>query len=407
MRERQAEPADLGILGAEFMQEMGDSIDDGNGRTRLKVWPLFGLALLEVFLLLAHWFLFSTAVHFLPISGTAEQALGWALVVLAISFVAAAMLSFRYANPAVEALYKAAAVWLGFLNFFFWAACLCWLVALGLRLAGSNTAAVRERVGETLFGLAILVGVYGLMNARWIRERRVTVSLPGLPETWRGRTALLVSDLHLGHVNGAGFAGRIAEIARRLNPDAVFIAGDLYDGSKVDPKQLAKPLFELAPPLGVYFCGGNHEDFGDAAEYESTLRKAGIRVLHNERVNVNGLDVIGVSYRDAAYPMHLRTFLDGLALNGTASVLLNHVPSRLPIVEQAGVSLQLSGHTHGGQVVPFTWLTRRAFGKYTYGLQRFGRLQVLTSSGAGTWGPPMRVGSEAEVVLITFEGQRA
>ena len=139
---------------------------------------------------------------------------------------------------------------------------------------------------------------------------------------------------------------------------------------------------------------------------ERTLRNAGIQVLHNQRVNVDGLDVIGVSYRDAAYPMHLRTFLDGLALNGTASILLNHVPNRLPIVEQAGVSLQLSGHTHGGQIVPFTWLTRRAFGKYTYGLQQFGRLQVLTSSGAGTWGPPMRVGSAAEVVLITFAGER-
>ncbi|HTX77447.1 MAG TPA: metallophosphoesterase [Terracidiphilus sp.] len=368
----------------------------------MKVWPVFGVFVLQVFLLLAHWFLFLTIVHFLAVGRTAERLLGAALLVLALSFVAAAFWSYRHANTLVALVYKAAAVWLGFLNFLFWAACLCRLAELGLWLAGKDTPEARATVGVALFGLAVLAGAYGLVNARRIRERKVTVSLPGLPEGWRGRTALLVSDLHLGHVNGAGFAGRVSGIARRLNPDIVFIAGDLFDGSKVDARRLAGPLFELEPPLGMYFCGGNHEDFGDAAGFEQALRGAGIRVLHNERVNVNGLEVIGVSYRDAAYPMHLRAFLDGLGLNGTPSVLLNHVPSRLPIVEQAGVTLQLSGHTHGGQILPFTWITRRAFGKYTHGLHRFGRMQVLTSSGAGTWGPPMRVGSDAEVVLITF-----
>ena len=125
--------------------------------------------------------------------------------------------------------------------------------------------------------------------------------------------------------------------------------------------------------------------------------------MHNERVDVDGLQVIGVSYADSTYPTHLRAFLEPLHLgSGPASILLNHVPHRLPIVEQAGVSLQLSGHTHGGQIFPFTLIVRRVYGKFSYGLQRFGKLQVLTSSGAGTWGPPMRVGTQPEVVLITF-----
>jgi len=128
----------------------------------------------------------------------------------------------------------------------------------------------------------------------------------------------------------------------------------------------------------------------------------GIRVLSNEKITVDGLDIVGVGYRDAGYPIRLRALLESLG-QGRTSILLNHVPNRLPIVEQAGISLQLSGHTHGGQIFPFTWLTRRAFGKFTYGLQRFGALQVYTSSGAGTWGPPMRVGSSSEVTLLTFE----
>ena len=85
-----------------------------------------------------------------------------------------------------------------------------------------------------------------------------------------------------------------------------------------------------------------------------------------------------------------------------ASILLSHSPRALPIAEDAGISLQLSGHTHRGQIFPFTWFTRRIFGEYTYGLKRFGELMVYTSSGAGTWGPPLRVGTQPEIVLIQF-----
>ena len=103
------------------------------------------------------------------------------------------------------------------------------------------------------------------------------------------------------------------------------------------------------------------------------------------------------------HPLALRTFLEGLRLKkGPPSILLNHVPSQLTLAEHAGVSLQLSGHTHGGGQFSFSFITRRAFGKFTYGLQSFGEMQVYTSSGAGTWGPPMRVGTHSEIVLLTF-----
>jgi predicted MPP superfamily phosphohydrolase len=129
-----------------------------------------------------------------------------------------------------------------------------------------------------------------------------------------------------------------------------------------------------------------------------------MRVLNNEKVTVDGLHIAGVAFGDSASPIHLRAILEGLHFKpNEASILLNHVPSRLPIVERAGVSLQVSGHTHGGQVFPFTWPTRRIFGKFTHGLHSFGAMQVYTSTGAGTWGPPMRIGTDPEVVLFEFQ----
>ena len=341
-----------------------------------------------------------------PMSQGATHALRIALAVLSLIFVAASLLSFRSSNPLVGLFYLLAALWMGLANFLFVGAVIAWLADLMLRVfvPAASRIADRPYIAATLVAAAIVTAVYGLVNARNIRLRRITVQLSGLPESWHGRQALLVSDLHLGHVNGLAFARRIAQRVRELSPAIVFLPGDMFDGCKIDPLQVAAPLLELTPPLGMYFVGGNHEEFGGAAHFEEALRGGGIHVLHNECAVVDGVRIVGVAYGHSTYPVQMRAFLEGLRLKGgPASILLNHVPNRLPLAEHAGVSLQLSGHTHGGgQMFPFNLITRRAFGKYTYGLQSFGEMQVYTSSGAGTWGPPMRVGTHSEIVLLTF-----
>jgi len=372
----------------------------------VKAWPILGVLIVQALLCLAHWFLYCTWTAFWwPMGPGAILGLKIALVVLSLIFMASALLSFRYTNWMVALLYQVAAVWLGLLNFLFVGACVAWILdfALWVALPGSAHLAARPLIAGLLTAAALAVAIYGILNARFIRVRNVQVTLEGLPDSWRGRTALLISDIHLGNINGIRFARRIVSLAQRLAPDVIFIPGDLFDGTKADPDKIAKPFFELAPRFGVFFVSGNHEEFGGATHYSEALRRHGFRVLDSEHMLVDGLQIVGVPYEVSNYPMRLRHILTGFHLeNGAASVLLQHVPTRLPIVEQAGVGLQLSGHTHGGQVFPFSWITRRAFGKFTYGLQRFGALQVITSSGAGTWGPPMRVGTHPEVVLITF-----
>ncbi len=373
----------------------------------MKAWPILGVLIVQSLLFLIHWFLYCTWIDFgWPITPAASSILRVALFALSLLFVVAALISFRFSNWLVALLYQLAGLWMGLLNFLFVGACLAWLIDLVLRFTMPNAVRLQTRPYLTawLLALAIAVSLYGMANARILRLRRMTVKLDRLPESWRGRTALVFSDVHLGHINHVPFAQRIAGLANRLNPDVIFLPGDLFDGVKVDPAVIAAPLFELAPPLGKFFVCGNHEEFGDAAYYCDGLRDGGFRVLDNERVEVDGLAIVGVNYSTSTHPMALRHFLQGLHLaEGPATVLLQHVPNRLPIVEQAGVGLMLSGHTHGGQVFPFSWITRRAFGKFTHGLHRFGALQVLTSSGIGTWGPPMRVGTAPEAVLLTFE----
>jgi predicted MPP superfamily phosphohydrolase len=338
-------------------------------------------------------------------SPAAEESLRAVLLVLSSTFVAAAIASFRYANRLVDLIYWIAALWLGMLNFLFVAACLAWVIDFPLSMIVGQAAlqAIRPPLIASLSFAALLAALYGLVNARIIRHRHITVKLPNLPQTWKGRSALVMSDLHLGNINRRRFSTRLAAVARKLDPSIILIPGDVFDGGRTEPEWLAGPLFELRPPLGTYCVLGNHDEFAGAVRCAHAMQNGGFHVLQEESVDVDGLTLIGVSYRQSTRPVHLRGFLDRLQLNGSASVLLQHVPNRLSIIEQAGISLQISGHTHGGQIFPFSWVTHRAFGRFTYGMHKHGSLQVYTSSGAGTWGPPMRVGTNPEVVLLTFE----
>ena len=360
------------------------------------------IVIVQSILLLAHWFIYSTWTGFEAVPDppgiTPLQA---AAGILSISFVVASVLARRYFNTWVRSLYGIAATWLGMVNFLFLAACLCWIIAIGARVAHVSLDA--SLLARILFGAALLAGIYGLINARWLRVKHITVKLPNLPPSWRGRVAALVSDVHLGHVNGARFMRRIIDQLKRLAPDVIFLTGDLYDGTKVDAPAVAAPWQDISPPLGSYFVTGNHEEFSDPLQYIHAMRGTGVRVLNNEKVDLDGLQLVGVQHHDSTNAERFQAILERAELRtGEPSILLSHAPHALEVPEQAGVSLQLSGHTHGGQIFPFTWFTRRIFRQYTYGLQQFGKMLVYTTTGAGTWGPPMRVGTRPEIVLIKF-----
>lgn len=358
------------------------------------------IAIVQAVLLLAHLFLYRTWVF-----GVAQPAQMWlkiVLGVLSVSFVAASLLAFNYTSTPVRALYKASAIWMGFLSFLFLAGILAWISFAVATLAGVTFNF--HHLVKILFSMAALVGLYGLFNASWTRITRIRVRLEKLPDTWRGRKAALVSDIHLGHVRNRGFLQRLVAKILSEEPDAIFIAGDLYDGTAIDAAHAAEPLNQLTAPHGVYFVAGNHEQFGDDTKYLNAVEAAGIRVLKNERVTVDGLQIVGVPYRSATSNGDLASALRLVPLDrDRASILLTHAPDHPEIAEAAGFSLQLSGHTHLGQFIPWSWMARRVYRQFVYGLSRIGKMQVFTSSGAGTWGPPLRLGSNPEIVMLEFE----
>jgi uncharacterized protein len=415
-------------------------------RSRLAVF----ITIVQSIIFAGHLFVYATwAVLWGGVaSGTAVKI---ALAVLSVSFVSASLLGWYFHNRLVRLYYALAAFWLGLSSYLMWAAVLCWLT-WGFS-AVARLGWTPAQIADILFGVAVLTAIYGVINAAWLRVVRVTVQLPNLPEQWRGRTAALVTDTHLGHIRNGRFVQRVVRKLTSLRPDVVFLAGDVYDGTAADFEKLAEPWAELMAELntyhggtetrrnarvgfsrthtgsldsvrdgglqaeesatavledegflGVYYILGNHEEFYSHAEFLPPLESAGVRFLNNEKVDLDGLQLVGIHYRDAVAEERYRQVLRRIGIDRSQpSILLLHAPVRLAVAEEEGVSLQLSGHTHGGQFFPYTLIARRVWGRFIHGLQQLGNLQVFTSYGAGTWGPPMRVGTRPEIVLITFQ----
>jgi len=361
------------------------------------------ISIIQTILFLAHWFLYRTLASFFGVASLAKLlTLRVVLGLLSVSLVLTSFLAFRYSNLLVRCLYTAAASWLGILYLFVLVAIFSWIF---YGFAGLFQLPLDRRILiEVLMGIALVTGLYGFINAGVTRVTRIDVQLPHLPSHWKGKTAVWVSDTHLGQVRNHGFAQHIAARIIDLRPDIVFIGGDLYDGVAVDLDKTIEPFSKISAPYGTYFITGNHEEFFDNTPYLQAVRRAGIRVLYNEKVELDGLQIIGVDYRGSRREEDFRTILQGIGIDPhRPSILLKHAPLNLHIAMEQRISLQLSGHSHRGQVFLFRFITSKVYRGYDYGLKWFGDLLVYTSSGAGTWGPPMRIDTIPEIVVIQFK----
>ncbi|MEU6327330.1 metallophosphoesterase [Streptomyces sp. NPDC047049] len=261
--------------------------------------------------------------------------------------------------------------------------------------------------GATLAATAT-VGYGTVTTLRGPAVKRVTIPLTKLPRAAHGFRIAVVSDIHLGPILGRAHTRRIVEVINRTDPDLVAIVGDLVDGSVADLAPAAEPLRGLRSRFGSYFVTGNHEYYSGAAQWVDHVRELGVHPLENARTELPGFDLAGVNDL-AGQTEHAGPDYD-LALSGRdpsrAVVLMAHQPVTIHDTVRFGVDLQLSGHTHGGQLWPFTYVAD-ATNPTVAGLERYGDTQLYVTRGAGAWGPPVRVGAPPDVTVVELASTQA
>jgi uncharacterized protein len=264
--------------------------------------------------------------------------------------------------------------------------------------------------GAAIFAGLTAAGItgYGVTEALSPpRLRRVQIPLDRLPRSMDGLRIAAVADIHLGPLAGRPHAERVAAAVNRLDADLVAIVGDLVDGTVAELGAAAAPLRGLRSRHGSYFVTGNHEYYSGVEEWVAKIDRLGVRVLQNERLEIRArggvLDLAGVDDPTgedvgASGGPNFPRALDGRDPDRPV-VLLAHQPVQVREAARYGVDLQLSGHTHGGQMVPFNYLVRLQQ-PVVSGLATVDGTKVFVTTGAGFWGPPVRVGVPPEVTLV-------
>ncbi|WP_371599230.1 metallophosphoesterase [Streptomyces sp. NBC_00564] len=249
-------------------------------------------------------------------------------------------------------------------------------------------------------------GTYGVLRGPSVK--RVTVPLAKLPRSAHGFRIAVVSDIHLGPVLGRGFAQRVVDTINSTQPDLIAVVGDLVDGSVKDLGPAAAPLAQLKARHGAFFVTGNHEYFSGAEQWVEEVRRLGLRPLENARVELPAFDLAGVNDVAGESEGQGPDFNKALGDRDTSrtSVLLAHQPVQIHDAVEHGVDLQLSGHTHGGQLWPGNFIADLA-NPTLAGLERYGDTQLYVSRGAGAWGPPTRVGAPSDITVVELASRQA
>jgi predicted MPP superfamily phosphohydrolase len=293
------------------------------------------------------------------------------------------------------------------------------VVALVSQFRGTGEALDPEQALSTRrawAALAASLGGVAVLTSLWFGRRvvvkRVQVPLARLPVALHGSRIVQLSDVHIGPTIGRRFLDRVVDKVNALQPDVVVITGDLVDGSVERLGPAVSALGRLRARQGVFFVTGNHEYYSGVDAWCDFLRGLGIRVLRNERVAIGadaesydlaGVDDFSAHHFGRGHGADLDRALAGRDPTREL-ILLAHQPRAVLQAEAAGVGLQISGHTHGGQIWPFNYLVRLQQ-PVTSGLVRFGRSLIYVSNGTGYWGPPMRLGSPAEITeLVLLRG---
>ncbi len=268
-------------------------------------------------------------------------------------------------------------------------------------------------VSRVVGGAAAAAGLatvgYGTANVlRGPSVKRITVPLAKLPRAAHGFRIAVVSDIHIGPILGRAHTRRIVDTINSTSPDLVAVVGDLVDGSVADLGSAAEPLAGLRARHGSFFVTGNHEYFSGAEQWVNHVRELGLIPLENARVEMGGFDLAGVNdiagETEGQGPDFVRALGD--RDRGRAAVLLAHQPVVIHDAVEHGVDLQLSGHTHGGQLWPGNYLAELA-NPTVAGLEQYGDTQLFVSRGAGAWGPPVRVGAPADITVVELASRQA
>ncbi|MBK7028664.1 MAG: metallophosphoesterase [Bacteroidales bacterium] len=360
-----------------------------------------------------NYLIYSRAMASIPIGNSIRTYFPWIFLVLASSYIIARFLERIWLSPVSDTFHWLGAIWLGLMIHFLMALLVIDIIRLINWIIPFYPDFMVKDPVQTRFwilkGVVILVGgvaIAGFINAVNPRVNELTIKINKIVGSRKELTIVLASDIHMGTLVGPKRTLKMVNRINALKPDLILFAGDMVDEdlAPVIRHDLGISLSQLKAPLGVYAITGNHEYIGGAEKAVKYLEAHNIKLLRDTAVLVDqSFYLAGRDDRDKPRFSGKERKSISQILNGIDAskpiIMMDHQPFKLDDVAKAGVDLQLSGHTHHGQLWPFNFITKAIY-EVSWGYKQKGNSHFYVSSGYGGWGPPMRTGNRPELVKI-------
>ena len=393
------------------------------------IWNMIRfLSVILIILLTCHAVLFFSWINFFNIQiYQVKLALLLILSFLSATFILSSVLIHLFNNTLTRTYYLLSGFWMGLLIFLLIVTALIWMVKGVLWCLPTNIpiSIFIRNISLVLYSITFVYAGFCHYQFYKIKLRSVQVKILNLPEQWQGKKIVHLSDLHLGGAKHLSFLKKVVSLTNQQNADLIMITGDLFDGATNFQKRYMELLETLEAKDGVMFTSGNHEIYSGVETTRKLIEDSKIILLDNKAIVLDGLQILGISYPEFKNSASF-DFNDQTAFKkGLPTILLYHTPTSIKGEDQnltkvqskdylapdtaffhareQGISLQLSGHTHAGQFLPYTWVTKKIFKGFHYGLHKIDDFYINISSGTGSWGPPLRSGYLSEIVIITLE----
>jgi predicted MPP superfamily phosphohydrolase len=355
--------------------------------TRIAQFTLFAL-IASLILFGIHYFVFRSIVRIFKLDALTWV---WVPILLTLSFVVAMILVRTLPNAFARWYYVASSVWLGTIFLLFSTFVLYELYRL---LAGHDS----RTLALATIAFALCLALYGVIHAHTIVTRVIPLTSSRAPHDM---TVVQLSDLHVGTIHNEAYLKRVVDMANSAKPDIVLITGDLFDGSAPIDAPALSPLQKLTAP--VYFSIGNHEVYEGLDKVRTAIKGTSITLLENTSAIIGNVQIVGINDPADQDRPALADILNTLSIDQNFfTIFMSHSPVKWDAIRTAGGDLMLSGHTHNGQIMPFNLLVKIFYPKIK-GLYEADGKYLYTSPGTGTWGPPMRIGSTAEVTVFKIK----
>ncbi len=357
------------------------------------------ITIAQFFLFLIHYIIYRFGIQEFNLLEKHKIFFGTIIFLLSCSYSTSMFLIRLSENSLTKIFNQVSSIWLGTIVWIFIAI----VISLVLKRIFNNTYG--SNISLILILISFGISLFGIYNSQRVSLVEKDIYIENLPENFDNLSAMFIADTHYGNIHTEKKSNRDVKFIKKISPDVLFVAGDFFDGPSKKMDDFSEPYKEVDPVFGKYFISGNHETYADLEKSLESVKRVDFEILDNEIKEIKNIQFVGIPYSTSNKSELDKNITESIIKKSDKTkpiIVIKHVPINTESISDLDVNFAFFGHTHRGQMWPFSMIVKNIYGKHYYGFVQEKNTLFYTTSGVGGWGPMQRIGTNSEMLLVRF-----